>query len=160
MVIESTLSKDQFIRLSIARHLQRTMFYIYATLCAAITAYALFQGPLLLLLVAWMPFSFYIISGVIQAVSAGSVKDAPYFLPTRYEFTGQGVTISTSRGQSQLGWEHFQEWRHMVNCYVLVLSEGAILAIPQNAIPAGRAPRFEDLLRQHIGKRGQRARSR
>lgn len=152
MVIETSLSREQFVRLAILRHFQRTTFYIYATLCAGLTAYALVQGTALLLLVAWVPFLLYIMVGVIGAWRASRDKASPVFLPTRYEFTPQGVAISTRRGNTNLDWDHFSEWRTMLNCYILVLTGGAILAIPQAAVPPHQTAGFEKLLTDKLGR--------
>ncbi len=154
MVIHATLSKALFIQLSILRHFQRLTFYVYATLCAGVTAYVLLQGadPRLLLL-GWIPFGMYMLSGILSAIRASRVKNAPYFLPTRYEFTPAGITISTSQGRSQLGWEHIESWGKMVNCYVLVLQGNAVLAIPQEAILPHQVAGFETLLQKQIDSR-------
>lgn len=157
MVIHATLSKALFIRLFILRHFQRLTFYVYATLCAGVTAYVLLQGanPNLLLL-GWIPFGMYVLFGMLGAIRASRVKNAPYFLPTRYEFTPAGITISTSQGRSQLGWEHIESWGHMINCYVLVLQGNAVLAIPQDAVPPHEVAKFEALLHEQINRRSKK----
>ncbi len=154
MVIHVTLSKGLFIRLSILRHFQRLTFFVYATLCAGVTAYVLLQGadPNLLLL-GWIPFGLYVLFGILSAIRASRDKNAPYFLPTRYEFTTAGITISTSQGRSQLGWEHIESWGNMINCYVIVLQGNAVLAIPQDAVPPHQVAGFEALLQEQIDKR-------
>lgn len=150
MVIETQLSQEQFLRLSVLRHLQRPNFYVYAILCAGVTAYAIVQNRYSFILLGSLPFVVYILLGVVSAYRASRVKDAPYFLPTKYEFTERGVSISTPQGQSQLTWDQIESWKQLVNCYVLVLTGGAILAIPRESIPPHRAERFEQLLRKHI----------
>ena len=146
MTIETRLSKEQFIRLSILRHIQRKTFYFWAFVCAVLTAYALLRGPYLLLLGAWVPFLLYLLVGVLGAFRAGADENQPYFLPTRYEFTKQGVSVSTAQNSSHLQWQHFAQWKMMARCYVLVLSAGPILAIPTTAVPPARIPEFESLL--------------
>ncbi len=153
MTIETTLSRDQLVRISILRHFQRTPFYVYAALCAAATGYALFIGPPIFLLLGWVPFLLYILLGVVGAIQAGRAKDAPYFLPTRYEFTQEGVTMSTARGQSRIPWKNFDYWQKIAGCYVLILKSRLIIAIPQSAIPAAQVSTFEGMLRKQIDKR-------
>ena len=150
MVIETNLSRELFIRLSILRHIQRKSFYFYAILCAVLTAYALVQGPYILLLAAWIPFGLYLILGLVEAIRGSADKSQPYFLPTHYEFTKDGVSISTSQGSSQLEWGHFAGWKFMARCYVLILAAGPILAIPRAAVPLTQIARFETMLRDHI----------
>jgi len=152
MTFEATLSREQFIRLSILRHIQRRTFYFWAIVCAILTAYALVIGPYLLLYAAWVPFVLYLLAGVFIAVQNGLQKDQPYFLPTRYEFDKSGVSLSTLQGQSQLTWEHFADWKKIARCYVLSLTAGPILAIPQKAVPAAQVGKFEALLDKHLKK--------
>ena len=150
MVIETSLSREQFIRLSILQHIQRKTFYFYAITCAVITAYAVTRGAYILLAIAWIPFILYLLLGILSAFRDGADKNQPYFLPTRYEFSKRGIEISTSQGQSQLTWEHFARWKIMAQCYVLFLTGGPILAIPRSALSTTQAPKLESLLRNHI----------
>ena len=151
MVIEAGLTRDQFVRLSVLRHFQRIHFYIFAMAAAGLTAWALLRGPLVFLLVGWVPFLVYVLVGVMTAIKDGNNKDNPVFLSTRYEFSKKGVSISNTQGTSQLAWQDFLGWKVMVKCYVLTLTSGAILAIPQNAVPANQKAKFENLLFKHIG---------
>ena len=150
MTVETTLSRDQFIRLSILRHIQRKTFYFWAIICAVLTAYAIVRGPYLLLYAAWIPFGLYLGAGIFFAVQGSMDKNQPHFLPTRYEFGSKGVSVSTAQGQSVLGWEHFSGWKKMAQCYVLFLTAGPILAIPQKAIAPAQTAKFEGLLDKHL----------
>lgn len=152
MTVETTLTREQFIRLSLLRHIQRKTFYFYAIMCAVLTAYALVWGPQLLLLVAWVPFILYLLLGLIGALRDGNNKEHPLFQPTRYQFDHKGLSIKSNQGQSQLEWQHFAGWKTMAACYVLFLKAGPMIAIPQSAFSAPQIPEFEGLLRQHIGK--------
>ncbi|MGB0385375.1 MAG: YcxB family protein [Ardenticatenaceae bacterium] len=151
VVFESVLPKKQFIRLSILRHIQRTTFYFYALTCALVTAYVYAAGASpIFLLVVWLSFLLYILLGVINAYQASRVEDAPYFLPTRYEFSPRGVQVKTSQAKSKLEWKEFSEWKKIIGCYVLILVSGAYLAIPQSAVPEMQSKQFEQLLKQYI----------
>ncbi len=151
MVIKTSLTKDQFIRVTLLRHVQRKLFYFYAFTCAGATAFAIVYGTYLYLIL-WIPFIIYILAGVIGAFRAGADKDQPAYLPTRYEFTEKGVSISTSQGSSQLEWEEFSGWNILAKCYVLVLLAGPILAIPQSAVSITQLTKFEALLKKHIAE--------
>ena len=151
MVIETSLTRDQFIRLSILRHFQRIHFYVFALTAAGLTAWGLLRGPLIFILVGWIPFFVYIIVGVITAVKDGRDEDNPIFSSTRYEFTKKGVSINSKAGNSNLAWQDFIGWKMMTKCYVLTLSSGAILAIPQTAVPINQIAKFESLLNRNIG---------
>lgn len=150
MVIEAQLKRDQFVRLAVLRHFQRTSFYIYSIGCALLTAYGLVFGPLALLLAAWVPFLLYIFVGVLGAWRESRLPDRPYFLKTRYEFKPQGVTVSTAQGESDLGWDKIRDWRVLVDCYVLELIWGSILAIPQSDVPQHQREKLETLLSERV----------
>lgn len=150
MTFEATLARDQFIRLSILRHIQRKSFYFYAATGAALTAYGLVRGPAVLALVAWIPFIFYLLPQVVAVFRQSKVEDHPLFLPAKYEFTKRGVSIKNDHDESQLTWEHFASWKIMAQCYVLVLTTGPMLAIPQSAVPTHRRSELEALLGKYI----------
>jgi hypothetical protein len=153
MTIETTLSKEQFFRLAILRHIQRKTFYFYAMVCAVLTANALVFGPLILLAAAWIPFALYVISGLFNAFQDSRDINHPVFLPTRYELTKKGLSIKTTQADSLVEWEHFSGWTTIAKCYVLTLTAGPILAIPQSAIPAVQTAKFEGLLNKYIKKK-------
>ena len=155
MTIETTLSKDQFIRLAILRHIQRKTFYFYAAIGAAVTAFAIVRGgePILFAL-AWVPFLFYMLPGVIGPFRQSRDINQPLFQPTRYEFSKEGVAIKNKENESQLDWSQFSEWKTIAQCYVLYLIAGPILAIPQADVPVTQRVKFEDLLERHINKKG------
>jgi hypothetical protein len=155
MVIETRLSKDQFIRISVLRHFQRPVFFINAFACAIATVYAIFQGPWYIFLVGWAPFMIYIVLGFLTAIREGNQPDHPYQFKTRYEFSSKGIHVSTEAGSNLLEWRRFVSWSMMAGCYVLTLSAGSILAIPQDDIPPHNQNRLEQLLIAYIGKHGQ-----
>lgn len=152
LVVETQLTKEQFIRLSILRHFQRTGFYFTALTSGAVAAYAWFNGLLTILLLAWAPLLLYVVFGVVMAWRDSQLQHAP-FLPTRYEFSDTGVHVRTEEGSGKLYWADFATWREMVGCYVLVLTAGAILAIPQKSVPPRIRAQFEALLNKRIAVR-------
>jgi hypothetical protein len=152
LVIETSLTKDQFIRLSILRHIQRPTFYFIIITASVLTVWALYGGPFLLIFVVWTPLILYLIFGVVSAYRDSKLRQTP-FLPTRYEFGKKGVQVSTSEGSSLLPWNDFVGWRTLVGCYVLVLSAGAILAIPQQSLPKPKQEQLETMLTRRIAPR-------
>jgi hypothetical protein len=150
MVIETQLTRNQFILLSFWQHISRKTFYFYAATCLVITIWIMLKGDLHLFLVGWIPLVIYLFFGVITTLRESSVKEHPAYLPTRYEFTPRGVTIKNERSESTLEWNNFDEWRVMVGCYVLMLSGGRMLAIPLSTISRDDARTLEKMLRQHI----------
>ncbi len=152
MIIKSRLTKEQFTRLSIWRHIQRKTFYFYALTCAALTAIAYTQGIFIWALVGWLPFSLYVLIGFINASRDGADPNQPLFLPTSYEFKSKGLTVKTAQGSSELDWSSFSHWQIMTKCYILVLKNDAVLAIPQTSIPLQQRAKFEGLLHKYIGE--------
>ncbi len=152
LVVETRLTKDQFIRLSMLRHFQRPTFYFNAVTGAVLTAYGLFGGPFVILFVAWTPLLLYILFGVIAAFRDSRVREAP-FLKTRYEFDKRGVHVSTEKGESLLVWDEFIGWRVLIECYVLALKAGAILAIPRESISMQKQAQLEEILYANIGQK-------
>ena len=151
MIIEAILSREQLIRLSILRHIQRSPFYFYAVTCAALTAYGLIFGPTILLLAGWAPFLLYMAIGIFGAIKAGGDANHPALLETRYELDKSGVMVTNSAGKSVLGWEHFSDWKIIAKCYILTLSSGDVLAIPQTAVSSAQVAKFEGWLEKYIG---------
>lgn len=152
MTIEATLSKEQFIRLSILRHMQRKFFYFNAAIGASLSAYAIVQGPYELLLLAWIPLIVYLLPGLLGAFRQSTARDHPLFLPTRYEFSKKGVSIKNSQNEGYLEWQYIGNWKVMVQCYVLFLTAGSIVAFPQSAVPALQKAKLEALLDKYIEK--------
>ncbi|NJP06683.1 MAG: YcxB family protein, partial [Chloroflexaceae bacterium] len=107
MVIESTLAKNQFIRIAISRHFQRLTFFFSAITCAGLTAFALFEGQPIFLLAGWIPFLLYIVHGVYSTFRAAGGESNPLFLPTRYELKEQALEIAHPQGQGRVEWQYF-----------------------------------------------------
>ncbi len=148
MTIKATLSKDQFVRLSILRHIQRKMFYFYVATGAALSAYGFVYGPSLLVWVAWIPFLFYLAPAIIGAYQTD--PDHPLFQPTTYRIDKAGLGIETPDKDSLVEWEYFKSWRVITQCYVLFLEAGPVIAIPQNAVRPTQRAKFEMLLDKYI----------
>jgi hypothetical protein len=151
LVIETELTREQFIQLSVLRHFQRNGFYFTALTSGAVAAYGWFNQSVLIFFVAWTPLLIYVTYGLVIAWRDSRLREAP-FLRTRYEFSDQGVHVSTSQGAGQLGWRDFAGWRVMADCYVLILSAGSILAIPQRSVPPHKRERLEQMLQTRVRK--------
>ncbi|NJN65428.1 MAG: YcxB family protein [Chloroflexaceae bacterium] len=153
MTVEATLTREQFIKLSLLRHLFRMSFYFYSFTCSLVTAYAIYTDRYLFLLIVWPPFLLYLLIGAADIIRTGLKQDQPFFLPTRYEFTSKGVAIRTSQGQSHLMWDQIASLKVMAGCYVLTLQGGTVLAIPLSAFPNGQGKLFETLVQNYLERR-------
>jgi hypothetical protein len=152
MIIESTLTRQEFVRHALTRHFRRPAFYLYTVVCAVLTAYAFLQeNPLTLLLVAaWLPLLVYGVSGWIRITRQGRDANLPLYLPTRYEFSKGGVELSSRQGRSKLPWDDFRAWRKQVGVYELTLTNGQVLVLSERAVPPRQIRAFEELLNKQI----------
>jgi hypothetical protein len=155
MIIESTLTRQEFVRHALTRHFRRPTFYLYAFVCAVLTAYAFLQEqPLtLLLLAAWLPLLVYGIGGWIRITRQGRDASLPLYLPTRYEFSKGGVELSSRQGRSKFAWDEIRAWRKQVGVYELSLTNGQILVLSERAVPPRQLRAFEELLTRQIKPR-------
>lgn len=152
MIIESTLSRQEFVRHALTRHFRRPAFYIYAFVCAVLTTYAFFQADPsnLILLAAWLPVLVYAIGGWLTITRRSRDEGLPLYLPTRYEFTKGGVELSSRQGRDKFAWGDFRAWRKVVGLYELSLANGQLLVITQRAVPPRQVGAFEELLTRQI----------
>jgi hypothetical protein len=152
MIIESTLTRQEFTRHALSRHFRRPGFCLYSVVCAVLTAYAFFQPSpsTLLLLAAWLPFLIYCISGWVTISRRSRDANLPLYLPTRYEFTARGVEMSSRQGRVDFAWDRFRSWRKVVGVYELTLTNGQILVISERALSQRQARSLEQMLNQRI----------
>ncbi|NJN14842.1 MAG: YcxB family protein [Oscillochloris sp.] len=158
MVVEARLSPTQFRRIALLRHFQRPGFYFYSLTAAALTAGVLALGMRpIFLAVGWIPFVIYMVLGFINAIVGSRGDNRPYLLQTRYEFNARGVKMSTSQGSSELDWDAFLRWRKVINCYVLELKSGLVIAFPNDGLSPQRIQSLDDLFSREITKRNKGA---
>ncbi len=155
MIIESTLTPQEFVRHALTRHFRRPAFYLYSFVCAVLTTYAFLQAnPLALLLAAaWVPLLVYAAGGWVSITRRSRDKELPLYLPTRYEFTKGGVELSSRQGRSSFAWGDFRAWRKVVGLYELSLANGQLLVITQRAVPPRQSAPLEELLTRQIKPR-------
>jgi hypothetical protein len=152
MNIESTLSRKEFAQHALYRHFRRPGFYIYAFVCAVLTAYAMFQNDpsSALLLAAWIPFLVYTIAGWVIINRRSKDETLPVYLPTRYALDKQGIEVSSRQGRSRVPWEQLRSWRKISGVYELTMTNNQILVISQRAVSARQVRPFEELLKANI----------
>lgn len=152
MVIDSTMPKSTFIRLSLLLFFQNKFLYIYLVVCGLVTAYALSTGNYGLLFVAWVPYLAYLVLGLITTLRKSSADDQPVLLPTRYTFQKKEIITKTRLGEGNFTWDEFIEWRTLADCYILLHQDNFVLAIPKSSIPKKEVAPFETMLNEKIGK--------
>lgn len=151
MVINSTMPKSTYVRLSLLLFFQNKFLYIYLAICGLITAYALTANNYNLLFIAWLPYIGYLSLGLITTYRNSSKEDSPFLQPTRYTFTKKEVTTKTPQGEGKFKWSEFVQWKTMVDCYILLHEKSFILAIPKDSVPARDVEPFEKMLNERIG---------
>lgn len=152
MLIESTLNRKEFTQHALTRHFQRTGFYVYAFVCAAITTYAILvpDTPPLLLVAGWLPFLVYSFVGWFSISRRSRDTSLPVYLPTRYELTKQALVVNSRAGRSEIGWEDFRSWRKLAGVYELNLMNKQVLVVSARAVAGRQVKQFEDLLKKYI----------
>lgn len=155
MIIESALTRQEFIRHALTRHFGRPTFYVFAFVAAVLTAYAFLadDAPTILYLAAWLPLLVYAVGGWITISRQSRNQSLPLYLPTRYELTRKGIELSSRQGRSEFAWTDFRAWRKVVGLYELALTNGQLLVITQRAVPPRQVGSFEELLRKQIQPR-------
>jgi hypothetical protein len=152
MTIESTLSKEAYIKLSTALHFNQLYFHVFLVVAGLVTAYALTTGNYPLAIIAWIPTVSHVGLGLFTIYRTASNQENPHFLPTRYKFDETGVMVGTSKGQAKLKWADIVRWGKIADCYVLFLEEGSLFAIPRKAILHHHVAQFEQMLQEKIMK--------
>jgi hypothetical protein len=154
MIIESTLSRQEVVRLGIWRYFQRPIFYALAGVAATLNAYAILAeegtNTGIIMLAAWLPFLVFVISGLIIIRRRSLDKSLPQYQRTRFDFSNRGIEIATREAKSQLAWNDFRGWKKIAGCYVLELTNGQIVALSNSAVSAHQAKNLEALLKEHI----------
>jgi hypothetical protein len=152
MIIESTLTREEFVRHSLTRHFSRPSFYFYAFVFAALTTYTFITpgARQTLYLAAVLPVLAYSFGGVIAALRRSRDKNMPLYLPIRYEFGPEGVEVSSRLGRTVVNWADIRNWRKVVGVYELSVGNGQLLLISQQAVAPRQVAPFEELLDQRI----------
>jgi hypothetical protein len=152
MIIESTLTRKEFTQHALFRHFRRPGFYIYAFVCAVLTAYAILQDDpaTVIILAAWIPFLVYAIAGWVIILQRSRDPNLPVYLPTRYSFDKKGIEIISRQGRSQVAWGDLRSWRKVSAVYELTLTNNQILVIAQRAFTNRQARQAEDLFKTNI----------
>jgi hypothetical protein len=102
---------------------------------------------------AWIYLAFVILAYSISILRAGlSSKNRNIFLPLRYEFTDDIVSITSPISAETAKWEAFIKWKKLNNYYLLYVSNHGFLSINKSSIPAQDIPEFESMLSTKIRK--------
>lgn len=152
MIIESTLTRQEFVRHSLTRHFSRPSFYFYAFIFAALSTYTFITpgARQTLYVAAVLPVLAYSFGGVIAALRRSRDKNLPLYLPIRYEFGQEGVEVSSRLGRTMVSWADLRNWRKVVGVYELALGNGQLLVISQQAVAPRQVTSFEELLDRRI----------
>jgi hypothetical protein len=79
-----------------------------------------------------------------------SSKNSSLFLPRKYSFGDEGVSVIFPNSERKVKWSAFVSWKRIVAYYILNLSSSGAIVIPESAIPIGEVTAFESLLTQNI----------
>lgn len=150
MNINVTLPKSTITRLGLLLFFQNKGLYIYLIACGVITAYTLSTGKYGLLIVAWIPYLFYVFLGIFSIFRQTRNDDNPQLLPTRYTLNSTSITSKTKLGENTFRWDEFKGWQVVAGNFVLFHTQGFIFAIPKKDVPVEKFTRFERYLKEYI----------
>jgi hypothetical protein len=77
-------------------------------------------------------------------------KNSNFFLPRKYSFGDEGVSVIFPNSERKVKWSSFINWKRIAAYYILNLSSSGAIVIPESAIPIGEVTAFEGLLNQNI----------
>ncbi|RME76402.1 MAG: YcxB family protein [Chloroflexi bacterium] len=149
MHIKTTLSKSTAVKLSLWLFFQNKGLYLYLLACAVITAYALYRDNYGLLMVAWIPYLFYVGLGIYSAFRHAGPRGADSEA-VEYVVGEKGLVVQSAGQKKHFDWQEFGGWKRLAGTYVLFHRDGFMLAIPQADIPAGQTIPLETTLRRYI----------
>jgi len=148
MIINVTLPKNVITRLAFLLFFQNKGLYIYLVAVGLVTVYSLSSGNYGLLIVAWLPYLFYVGLSIFNIWHQTRNNDNPQLLPTRYTFSSTGISVKTSLGENSFEWSEFKGWQMVAGNFVLFHSQGFIFAIPQKDVPIEKFVKFERYLKE------------
>ncbi len=153
MIIESTISQQEFVRHALSRYFRRPIFYLFAFVAAVLTAVVIYdpsipQAPAML--GGWIPFLVYAAVGWITITRQSRNRDLPVYQPTRYELGRETLVVSMRSGRSEIPWSQVRQWRKVGSVYELQLLNGQVLLIAARAIGPRQVGAFERMLRNRI----------
>jgi hypothetical protein len=150
MVIESRLDRADYVRLMLFRRFTSTIFYLFALIGAALTAYAFNGGGggLVVAAVSWVPLAIYSILSVAHAFLSSEGPNRPFLQMTRYDFGPKAISVSSRLGEGEIPWEEVKSTRKLLGCYVIDLHSGQFFAFPIAAVRQSAA--LDKLLSERI----------
>ncbi len=77
-------------------------------------------------------------------------KNSYFFLPTKYIFSDDNISVNTPLTQGTLKWDVFNNWTMASGHYILYIGTQGFTAIPKSAIPVQDILSFEAFLKSKI----------
>jgi hypothetical protein len=150
MVVESRLDRAAYVRIVLFRRFTNPVFYLFALIGAALTAYTFSGGGVSPLVAAtsWIPLAIYSIFSVTNAVTSSRGTNRPFLQQTRYDFGAKGIKVSNRLGEGEIPWTEVKTARKLLGCYMIDLQSGQYFAFPISAVRQPEA--LDTLLRERI----------
>jgi hypothetical protein len=150
MVVESRLDRAAYVRIVLFRRFTNTVFYLFALIGAALTAYTFSGGGIspLVALTSWIPLVIYSVLSIANALMSSRGTNRPFLQQTRYEFGQDGIKVSNRLGDGEIPWAEVKAARKLLGCYVIDLQTGQYFAVPTSSVRQPEA--LETILRERI----------
>lgn len=155
MIIDSKLSKQEYVRLNIAlifRNVSTYIFLAFGSIYLLFSLWIMFDWGDYFLLLVWGVFSVFTVAYYWFAIyrATNSKENGKMYLPAHYEFNENDIKITTPTGKSETTWAIFVKWRFLAGHYMLYISR--IQFIPIKAENVGDKKEFEKMLREKVKK--------
>ena len=149
MILEFKLDKKTHMKINLLMILHKWPFY------ASMGLFLVFLGVSIVakfhLLYAFIFLGLILLSYLALILNNSlSSKNSRFFLPRKYSFGDEGVSVIFTNSERKVKWSAFVNWKRMAAYYILNLSSSGAIVIPESAIPIGEVTAFESLLNQNI----------
>lgn len=152
MVINTTLTKKELIRLNIALLFRRNSTYLIIIVLSVLLVVSLLNASTgdVYGLTGWTIVFLYFIGyyAFIIYRHVYSKANSKWFLPTTYEINDHEVVSTTSVDKEVYQWPAFVKWVFVADCYLLYISRSNFLIIKSSEIVDKKS--FETLLMENI----------
>lgn len=149
MIIESQLTRSNYMKICGLLVLRTWYFYVFLLFAAFIFWMGREETFYLVLAFIYLIFLIFVIS--LSILRAGlSSQNRNFFLPIKYVFTDEIVTITSPISTETIKWQAFIKWKRVSKYYLLYVSKNSFLCIAQPSIQKQDVPVFESLLANNI----------
>jgi hypothetical protein len=149
MILEFKLDKKTHMKINLLMILHKWPFYASMGLFLVFLVVSI--AAKFNLLYSFIFFILILLSYVALILNNSlSSNNSKFFLPRKYSFGDEGVSVIFPNSERKVKWSAFVSWKRIAVYYILNLSGSGAIVIPESAIPIGEVATFEGMLNQNI----------